>query len=202
MNTDCLLGLWEITEDYEILMSKLNLTEYDLGILNGFGNHARKLEWLSVRVLLKELIEKEARIVYNEMRKPFIEDRTYNISISHAMDLTSIFLSKSKHVGVDLEFMSHRISKIEHKFINKNEKITSDEDQRKFHLYIHWCAKEALYKICDKQNINFKNNLTIEPFEPKKEGSLKGWVKNEYRTEYYNLQYFTIDGYIMVYTCK
>ena len=202
VNADCLLGIWEITENYETLMSRLNLTEYDFNILNKFGNHARKLEWLSVRVLLKELLNNGARIVYNEMRKPFIEDKTYNISISHAKDLTSIFLSQSKHVGIDLEYMSHRISKVEHKFINMNEKITSNEEQRKFHLYIHWCAKEALYKICDKQDINFKNNLTIEKFEPEKEGILKGWVKNKYRTESYILQYFTIDGYILVLTCK
>ena len=202
VNADCLLGVWEINEDYETLMSKLDLTEYDLGILNKFSNHARKLEWMSVRVLLRELLNNNARIVYNEMRKPFIEDGSYNISISHAKDLTSIFLSPSKHVGVDLEFMSHRISKVEHKFINRNEKITSNEDQRKFHLYIHWCAKEALYKICDKQDINFKENLTIEAFDPEKEGFLKGWVKNKYRTEYYDLQYFTIDGYILVLTCK
>ena len=66
------------------------------------------------------------------------------------------------------------LASIAHKFINENDVITADEEQRKYHLYIHWCAKEALYKICDKQDINFRDNLTIEPFEPMERGVLTG----------------------------
>ena len=89
------------------------------------------------------------------------------------------------------------------KFINSKEVITNEQERIRYHLYIHWCAKEALYKICDKQDINFKQNLIIEPFDPHIiRGELDGWVKNKHRNEKFRLKYFTLDNYIIVYTLK
>lgn len=164
---ECLLGIWEVSEDYNTLLSKLKLDKEEINKLNSFKSEGRKLEWLSVRNLINNLLERKARIIYNADNKPFLKGTTYNISISHSHKLTSIFLSKKNRVGIDLELMSHKISNLSDKFINNQEIITSDPDLRRYHLYIHWCAKEALYKICDKQDINFKENLTIFPFQPK-----------------------------------
>ena len=199
---DCLLGIWDITENYDELISRLSLHQEEEKILNSFGNDLRKIEWLSVRVLLKEMIGHQLSIIYNGNRKPFIQGNTYYISISHSNQLSSILLSRKHKVGIDLEFMSHRISKIAHRFINDEEQVTSETDQKRYHLYIHWCAKEALYKICDKQDINFRKNIIIEPFSPERKGELKGLVDNIYRKEYFKLNYFTIDNYIIVYTVK
>ena len=105
-------------------------------------------------------------------------------------------------VGIDLEYMSHKISRLADRFINETEKITDDPDLIRYHLYIHWCAKEALYKICDKKDINFKKNLRIEPFEPDDNGSIVGTVDNIYGNDTYNLNYFKMDNYIIVWCCK
>jgi 4'-phosphopantetheinyl transferase len=199
---DCLLGIWDITESYEELLTKLNLGQEEEKILNSFGNDLRKIEWLSVRVLLREMAGQELSIIYNGNRKPFIEGNSYHISISHSNQLSSILLSKNHKVGIDLEYMSHRISKISHRFINDKEQVTPDEELKRYHLYIHWCAKEALYKICDKQDVNFRTNITIEPFNPERKGALKGLVNNRYRKEYFILNYFTIDNYVIVYAIK
>lgn len=199
---DCLLGLWEIKEDYDTLISGLKLEEDELIKLNGFQSHNRKLEWLSVRKLMNELLPDNNRIIYNSENKPFLKGNTYNISISHSSKLTSIFLSKKKRVGIDLELMSHKISTLSHKFINNQEMITTDPEMKRYHLYIHWCAKEALYKICDKQDINFKENLTIFPFEPSDRGSLKGRVLNSRGVEDFILNYTKYKDYAIVWTCK
>jgi len=199
---ECIIGIWNISEEYNELFSKVFLLPEEIEILNSFSNIPRKIEWLSVRVLLREMTGKDHTIQYNGSRKPFIKGNRYNISISHSKSFSSILLSKKKKVGIDLEYMSHRISRIAHKFINDKEVITENEDKRKYHLYIHWCAKEALYKICDKQDINFKSNLTIEPFIPKNKGELNGWVHNKSRTELFKMKYFSIDNYIIVYTIK
>ncbi len=200
IDNDCLLGVWEIAEDYNSLFSRLSLLPEDLQALEDFKNPLRKIEWLSVRVLLNEITNKNLSIVYNGSRKPFIKDRSYNISISHSRNLTSVLLSEKKKVGLDLEYMSHRINKIASRFINDEEVITENDCDNKFHLYIHWCAKEALYKICDKQDINFKKNLTIEPFKPGDRGLLYGRVNNRYINERFKLSYFTIDNYVIVWT--
>jgi len=199
---NCQLGIWKITETLDDLISSISLSQEDFDTLERFTYLPRKLEWLSVRVLLNEMTQKDLSITYNGNRKPFIKGNSYHISISHSRDLTSILLSKDKHVGIDLEYMSHRISNLAYKFINNKEYITSDEELKKYHLYVHWCAKEALYKICDKENINFKKNLTIEPFHPLSEGELKGWVKNRRRNELFELSYFNLGNYIIVWICK
>jgi phosphopantetheinyl transferase len=198
----CQLAIWKITEDYNALLSRITLTREELDMLERFSHMPRKIEWLSVRVLLNEMTSTPLSIYYNENRKPFIKGNSYYISISHSRDLTSIMLSREKRVGIDLEYMSHRIGSISHRFINENDVVTDDEEQRKYHLYIHWCAKEALYKICDKQNINFRDNLTIEPFQPLEKGVLRGRVQNPSRNEIFNMNYFSLGNYVVVWTCK
>jgi len=198
----CQLGIWKITEDFNTLRSRLKLTREELDTLERFTHMPRKIEWLSVRVLLNEMSGNQLSIQYNGNRKPFIKGNSYYISISHSRDLTSILLSSKRKVGIDLEYMSHRIGNISDRFINSSEIVTGDDEQRKYHLYIHWCAKEALYKICDKQDINFRDNLTIEEFQPQEEGWLNGWVKNKSRNELFRLNYFNLGNYVVVWTCK
>jgi phosphopantetheinyl transferase len=199
---DCLMGLWEIQEDFDTLFNLASIDEEEQQTLFGFKNLNRQLEWLSVRALLNDLTMKNSKIIYNEEHKPFLMDNSYNISISHSNRLTSILLSKKKQVGIDLEFMSHRINKIAHKFINNQEYITSKKAFEQLHLYIHWCAKEALYKILDKTNINFKDNLTIKPFEMDHSGIITGTHHDSNICNEFQMHYQLHENYVIVYCTK
>lgn len=199
---DCLLGMWEIKEDFHTLFSKVKLDKDEISTLESFKNYSRKVEWLSVRVLLNEMTGKSSKIVYNEEHKPFLHDNSYNISISHSYRLTSVLLSKTKRVGIDLEYMSHRIQNIAHKFTNDDEQISSDPAIESLHLYVHWCAKEALYKICDKNNINFRANLTIRPFLVESKGLITGIHHDEGIYDEYPMNYLIQDNYVIVYCSK
>jgi 4'-phosphopantetheinyl transferase EntD len=198
----CQLGIWRICEDYDTLLQTVYLNEADIARLNKFKNLNRKIESLSVRALLQQMTNPHARIVYNDARKPFLADNSYNISISHSHRATSILLGKNRLVGIDLEYMSHNIEKVAHKFLNDREVITFDPLQRMAHLYVHWCAKEALYKICDKVDINFQTNLTIKPFEIGAKGNITGVVQNNLRNEEYEMRYTIINNYALVYCAK
>ncbi len=198
INNSCFLGSWEINEDLESLKSMVRLDPDEIERINNFRSYARRLEYLSVRVLLKTMIGRNARIIYDHTNKPFIKDNSYQISISHSNKLTSILLSTTNKVGIDLEFMSHRISKISHKFINQDEVISEDPNLKRYHLYIHWCAKEALYKICDKGQLNFRENMFIEPFEVNDSGNIKGMVKTGGKIQEFDLSYFKTGNYITV----
>ncbi len=198
----CRLGVWEITEDYDDLRSRLTLESEEVQKLEGFKNLNRRLEWMSVRALCNDLTGMNSRIIYNEARKPFLLDNSYNISISHSNKLTSILIGRYMRVGIDMEYMSHRISRIANRFIHEEEVITPEPDLVKYHLYIHWCAKEALYKICDKQYINFRKNLRIDPFIPADNGEITGTVDNIKGTDTYQLSYMRMDDYITVWCYK
>jgi hypothetical protein len=59
-----------------------------------------------------------------------------------------------------------------------------------------------MYKICDKQEINFRENLTVSPFEPADEGVTNGELKNRIRHEKFKLHYFKINNYVVVWCNK
>jgi len=199
---DCHLGVWEITEDYDSLYGMVELATVEKTKLDSFKNISRKVEWLSVRALVKNMIGKDTRILYNAENKPFVRGNTHKISISHSNKLTAVMISKDKLVGIDLEFMSGKISKVADKFINEKENITDDPEMMKYHLYLHWCAKEALYKILDKQDINFRDGLTISPFDPEEHGFMDGHVINGNGEEDIELEYLQHDNYALVWCVK
>ena len=127
---------------------------------------------------------------------------THKISISHSNNLTAVLIGKDIRVGIDLEYMSGKISKLGHKFMNDNETLTSTSKNKKFHLYLHWCAKEALYKIIDKQDVNFKEGITILPFEPEDNGFIRGHIVNSIGEEDFDLEYLHHENYALVWSCK
>jgi 4'-phosphopantetheinyl transferase len=198
---DCQLGIWEIEESFEDMYARIHFFEGEKERLGNYRSNIRKLEWMSVRRLLREIKGTPTQIVYNEQRKPFLFNSDEHISISHSRYLTGILMSKNKKIGLDLEYMGQNIERVSHKFLNEDEYIV-DGDGRKFHLYIHWCAKEALYKLLDKQDINFRKNLTIEPFEPDDCGEIMGWVENKFWHDKFLLRYFKVKDYVVVYCTK
>ena len=181
----------------------VNLAAVEKAKLDSFKNISRKIEWLSVRALVKNMLGKDTRILYNSENKPFVRGNTHNISITHSNNLTAVIIGKDKRVGIDLEFMSGKINKVANKFINDRENIIEDPELSKFHLYLHWCAKETLYKICDKQDINFRDGITIAPFHPDEEhGHMEGNVINGNGEENFEMEYLQHDNYALVWCIK
>lgn len=201
-NNHCRLGIWKIEENYEELFSKLDLHQEDSAILESFKNQRRKLEWMSVRVLLNTLTKKNNAIVYNRNRKPFLADNSYHISITHSYHYTAVLISTQSNVGIDIEKIHPKITHIAEKFINKKELQNIDPEKKIYHLYLHWCAKEALYKMFDKKDISFKNNIIIEPFNPEDEGTITGKVKTPEINKIVLLRYFHINNYSIVWGYK
>ena len=178
----------------------VHLGDNDIRRLNTFKNINRKIESLSVRALLQQMTTPEARIVYNDnSRKPYLRDGSYNISVTHSHKYTAILLNKDRQVGIDIEYMTHNIERVAHKFLNENEIITDNPAFRNEHLYVHWCAKEALYKICDKEDIIFQENLIIKPFEINTQGDIIGIVNNNLRNKEYEMYYMLENNYVLVY---
>ena len=202
LNKDTIIGVWKIEEDLHTLLSMVEMSPEDKKRYTIFRSTSRKLEFLSVRALLAELLGKEARIVYNKNNKPFIKDGSHFISITHSNKLTAILISRNERVGIDLEYMRVNINAFASKFLNKKEKITRRWADRTYHLYIHWCAKESIYKICDKEGINIVQDITIEPFDVHPNGEIKGYVKNERIDDQFTLYYSKYDNYTIVWTKK
>lgn len=111
-------------------------------------------------------------------------------------------LSRRHRIGLDLEFVSNKISSLAGKFLTPEEEKAVDPECRKYHVYLYWCAKEALYKICDKQNINFREDIIIDPFIPAAEGTVTGKVHTDAIREDFALTYFKYQDYAIVWCYK
>ena len=56
LNEFSILGVWKIEEDLDSLLNLVVLDEDDYKKYKGFSSNSRKLEFLSVRALLAELL--------------------------------------------------------------------------------------------------------------------------------------------------
>ena len=126
LNKDTVIGVWKIQEDLPELFSMVEMSPEDKKRYAVFRSTSRKLEFLSVRALLAELLGNDAKIVYNKNNKPFIKDGSHFISISHSHKLTAILISRNERVGIDLEYMRANINAFASKFINKKESLVVD----------------------------------------------------------------------------
>jgi 4'-phosphopantetheinyl transferase len=191
-------GIWEITETEQELFLKANITDDERIYLSNIKAENRRKEWLASRVLLNELMERPCRIDYEETGKPFIQNQQVFISISHTSGFAAVSLNFKEETGIDIQSKGHKISRIRHKFLcnEELEAISKDDEEEK--LIIHWCAKEALYKLYGKKEVIFKSDLFIEPFELKKEGELIGSIKKGDFIKNYLLSYSSFADFVLV----
>jgi len=156
----------EIREPVDDLLNLLQRKELYLPYLSQITSENRKKEWLTVRVLLKEMLGEEKEILYTSTGKPYLSDNSYQISISHTKGFVAVALHPEIKIGIDIEHISPRIHKIRSRFMNEKEEANLDKEHEEVHLLLHWSAKESMFKILDEQDIDFKTCLHVNPFNP------------------------------------
>ncbi len=161
---DGLLGIWELTDTGESLLQNLHLTQTELQELGYITNDKRKREYLSVRLLLREMNKERSEIYYNLSGKPYLPGSGCHLSIAHSQDLAVIVLS-GENAGIDVEALTRNTDKIAGRFLSEAELAdiarTSDPQLQRI---IYWCAKEAAYKYACMEGLEFKNHILIQPF--------------------------------------
>ncbi|MDR0232414.1 MAG: 4'-phosphopantetheinyl transferase superfamily protein [Dysgonamonadaceae bacterium] len=156
----------EIRESVDDLLNLLQKKELYLPYLSQITSESRKKEWLTVRVLLREMLGEEKEILYTSSGKPYLSDNTYQISISHTKGFVAVSLHPEMKIGIDIEHISPRIHKIRSRFMNENEEMNLNKEHEETHLLLHWSAKESIFKMLGEQDVDFKTDLHINPFHP------------------------------------
>ncbi len=159
-------GVRPILESSEELLSMLERHDLYLPSIQSMSQEHRKQEWLTVRVLLKELLEEEKEICYTPAGKPYLSDHSFQIGITHTRGYVAIILDPHHPVGIDMEYLSPRIRKIRSRFMNEKEEADLDNEMEDIHLLLHWSAKETLFKTLGVENVEFRQQLHIRPFKP------------------------------------
>ena len=138
------MGIWQMTESLPELESMYSIASDEKEVYFGFRNDRRRKEWLTVRILLRELLGKDVEICYRDTGKPYLKDSSFCISITHTIGYVGIRLA-SHPVALDMEYKSKRVLNIVDRFVSPREKDFINTDDPVTGALILWSAKETLF---------------------------------------------------------
>jgi len=191
------LLVWEVTESADELLRRLGKMEIYAEEYGKIVSEKRKREFLGVRVAMNALLEKDVIISYDDNRKPYVSDNSYQISISHSGKWIAVIAHPTRAVGIDIECPSDKIQKIYTRFLSKTEQEELSDGKDIRQLQLAWSAKEAMYKIIGKQAVDFATQLKLFPFEVKTEGEIA--AQHVPTESVYKLSYIQTYAYNLVY---
>lgn len=194
-------AIWKIEESADDLYSRLQLNGQEKAYVESLNNGKRNLHWLSTRVLLREMLNtgKYIDCRVDEHGKPFLANFPHQISLSHSFDYAAVMISEDKPVGIDIELVKEKIERIENKFLCDDEIAFIDPAHRIDHLYICWCAKEAVYKLQGKRNVSFKDHIRLQPFPYAKQGEFPAILEADQECKRFVVHYESFYDYMIGY---
>lgn len=191
-----LIGIWQIAETEDQLLAMFHSPTAMLKVNESISNKHKRCEKLAVRALLNQLLGSEKTIVYNEFGKPFLEDNSYKISISHTNGYATVMLHPFLEVGIDIEIVSPRAAQLQQRFLSPAEiHLIHQKDDFVVPLLL-WTAKEALYKWASTPDIEFVEQIKIIHIDQKKH-QMKGLVHG--MSEPLTLSFEINESYILTY---
>ncbi|HOK35935.1 MAG TPA: hypothetical protein PLR72_01585, partial [Paludibacteraceae bacterium] len=82
--------IWQVTESKEELFQQLDGQTIDLLEYEKLKNERRQVEYLGTRIALKNLLNKKIDFFHTSEGKPYLEDESYQISISHSQQWIAV----------------------------------------------------------------------------------------------------------------
>ncbi len=149
----------EVVQNEDLLLQLYQLSENEKLTLEKYHNNRHRLQWLSYRLLLKNVLQEDFIIDYQPNGKPILRHPQKNISISHSFDYVAVALSNHA-IGIDIEKQSSRILNLKTKIANEKEQQKWDMQDYRI-LHIIWGIKEAIYKKMDYPIKNYLTEITV-----------------------------------------
>ena len=185
-------AVWKMEESLEVLLALLPdarrvFCEQEL---NRFVSERRKMEWLSVRVLLYAMLQEDKEIGYSPEGKPYLTDHSFFISISHTKGYVAVMLASFTPAGIDIEQYGQRVKRVYDRFIRSDERVEPYQGDETWSMLLHWSAKETIFKSMENADADLRK-LCLSHFIPQSEGVFQ---VREYATE--RQQLFTVGYHI------
>jgi phosphopantetheinyl transferase (holo-ACP synthase) len=161
-------------------------------------NAKREIETLGKNYLMARLLDNDAaQIVYDDKGKPYLANDPRHISLSHSHDKLVMIINEHEPTGIDIELIRNKVLRIRHKFLSPAEMDETGENVEK--LLVYWAAKETLYKIYGLKEVDFISHLFVKPFIKHNLGTIIGEINLPDFKKYFELNYQSVDDYILVY---
>lgn len=192
--------IWKITETEEELREICDSIPNDeLEELQIIKSESRRKEKLAVRALLNYIFKEKVYLGHHDNGKPFLQNSLVEISIAHTDKFAVIITHPEEVVGIDIENVNRDFSAVEKKALSEDEREDLSEKNHNFHLAIYWCAKEAIYKRMSQNGVDFAEQIELDRFTPRDEGSIDAvFIFKDGHEEEFELSYATIEDHVMV----
>ena len=200
LENEAVIGVWQITESEEEL-KELSATPTDeMEEISFIRSESLRKQRLAVRALLNTLFEDKVYLSHHDNGKPYLENNPTNISITHTEKYVAVILHEEENVGIDIESLDRDFSAVEKKALSEDEiDDLEDDEKRNEQLAIYWCAKEAVFKLLSRYNVDFAEQIEIERFRPRGEGELEAtFTSKKDDEEEFDLEYITFDRHVLV----
>jgi phosphopantetheine--protein transferase-like protein len=203
LDNDATIGVWQITETEEELTSLSATPTDEMEEISFIKSESLRKQRLAVRALLNALFDEKVYLSHHDNGKPYLENNAVNISITHTEKYVAVILHEEEDCGIDIESLDRDFSAVEKKALSEDEIEDLEEEKRNEQLAIYWCAKEAIFKLLSRYNVDFAEQIEIERFRPRGEGELEATFidKNEDEQEF-NLEYMTFDRHVLVWVVE
>ena len=199
------IAVWKITETEEELIELSSTPSDEMEEISFIKSESLRKQRLAVRALLNELFGEKVYLAHHDNGKPYIENDSINISISHTEKYVAVILDQNDEVGIDIESLDRDFSAVEKRALSEDEIDDLDDDkmEKNFQLAIYWCVKEAIFKKISKYNVDFAEQIEIEKFRNNEEGELEAtFIHKDGYEEEYKLEYITFDRHLLVWVTE
>ena len=178
-------AVWKVEESLEALLALLPdarrvCCEQEL---LQFASERRKIEWLSVRVLLYFMLKEDKQIGYSSDTKGYV----------------AVILNPKTPVGIDIEQYGKRVHKVFDRFIRPDEQVEAYQGDTTWGGLLHWSAKETVFKCMKNADADLRK-LCLSHFIPQKEGTFQ---VREYATEgqsLFSVGYRICEDFVLTWT--
>ena len=201
LDNNAKVAVWQITETEEELRVLSSTPSDEMEEISFIKSESLRKQRLAVRALLNELFEDKVYLAHHDNGKPYIENNSINISITHTEKYVAVILDRDDEVGIDIESLDRDFSVVEKKALSEDEidDLEDDREEKNEQLAIYWCAKEAVYKKLSQYKVDFAEQIEIDSFRPKGEGELEAtFIHKDGYEEQFDLEYITFDRHVLV----
>lgn len=155
--------LWDLSETNHEIALALGVEDKLVGEEFEYISNRNTFGW---QYVFKNILGINYSGIYKDIfGKPFLNNSSLNISVSHTKQLIACAIHPNKSIGIDIENCSEKIERVKHKFLSDIElnQFCSNTD-----LTIAWCIKESVFKLQGQKGVSFKNDINILINEPNK----------------------------------
>ena len=199
LENEAVIGVWQITETEQELIALSATPSDEMEEISFIASESLRKQRLAVRALLNELFEEKVYLSHHDNGKPYIENSAVNISITHTEKYVAVILHEEEDCGIDIESLDRDFSAVEKKALSEDEIEDLEDEKRNEQLAIYWCAKEAIFKLLSRYNVDFAEQIEIERFRPRGEGELEATFIDKHEDEQeFDLEYMTFDRHVLV----